>query len=92
MAPATPMKRRTLLKSTLLGAGASVMLARHGRANAEKPQYGGKLRVAYNLAPGALDPVVGRSGGDAYYWRQFVDQLGILLQDNGVPSGYPIVL
>ncbi len=24
--------------------------------------------------------------------RQFVDQLGTLLQDNGVPSGYPIVL
>ena len=75
MATGKALKRRTLLRSTLLGAGASVMLARHGRAQAEKPQYGGKLRVAYNLAPGALDPVVGRSGGDAYYWRQFVDQL-----------------
>jgi ABC-type transport system substrate-binding protein len=75
MATGKALKRRTLLRSTLLGAGASVMLARHGRAQAEKPQYGGKLRVAYSLAPGALDPVVGRSGGDAYYWRQFVDQL-----------------
>lgn len=69
------LPRRTLLKASLLGAGSTVLLARHGRAAAEKPQYGGKLRVAYQLAPGALDPVVGRSGGDAYYWRQFVDQL-----------------
>jgi len=69
------MKRRTLIKASLAGAGSTVLLARHGRANAEKPQYGGTLRVAYQLAPGALDPVVGRSGGDAYYWRQFVDQL-----------------
>jgi ABC-type transport system substrate-binding protein len=75
MATPRPLKRRTLLKSTMAGAGATVLLARHGRAQAEKPQYGGKLRVAYQLAPGALDPVVGRSGGDAYYWRQFVDQL-----------------
>lgn len=75
MAKARSLKRRTLLKATLAGAGSTVLLARHGRAQAEKPQYGGKLRVAYQLAPGALDPVVGRSGGDAYYWRQFVDQL-----------------
>lgn len=72
---ANTLRRRTLLKASLAGAGATVLLARHGRAAAEKPQYGGKLRVAYQLAPGALDPVVGRSGGDAYYWRQFVDQL-----------------
>lgn len=75
MAKPRPLARRTLLKATLAGAGSTVLLARHGRAQAEKPQYGGKLRVAYQLAPGALDPVVGRSGGDAYYWRQFVDQL-----------------
>ena len=49
--------RRTLLKATLAGAGSTVLLARHGRAQAEKPQYGGKLRVAYQLAPGALDPL-----------------------------------
>lgn len=75
MARSGSLPRRTLLKGSLAGAGASVLLARHGRAAAKKPQYGGKLRVAYQLAPGALDPVVGRSGGDAYYWRQFCDQL-----------------
>lgn len=32
MATGKALKRRTLLRSTLLGAGASVMLARHGRA------------------------------------------------------------
>lgn len=72
---AKSLKRRTLIKASLLGAGSTVLLARHGRAQAEKPQYGGKLRVAYQIAPGALDPVVGRSGGDHYYWRPIVDQL-----------------
>ena len=71
----TKLRRRTVLKATLAGAGSTVLLARHGRAAGDKPQYGGKLRVAYQLAPGALDPVTGRSGGDAYYWRQFCDQL-----------------
>ncbi len=75
MANGKPLPRRALLKGALIGAGSTVLLARHGRAAAEKPQYGGSLRVAYNLAPGALDPVLGRSGGDAYYWRQFCDQL-----------------
>ncbi len=75
MANSNAFRRRTLVKSAVLGAGSTVLLARHGRAAADKPQYGGKLRVAYQLAPGALDPVVGRSGGDAYYWRQFCDQL-----------------
>ena len=69
------VRRRAILRGAVLGAGSTVLLARHGRAAAEKPQYGGKLRVAYALAPGALDPVTGRSGGDAYYWRQFCDQL-----------------
>jgi len=68
------MSRRALLGATA-GAGSMVMLARHGRAAAEKPQYGGTLKVAYNIAPGALDAHVGRSGGDAYYWRQMYDQL-----------------
>ena len=31
--------------------------------------------MAFQIAPGALDPVVGRSGGDHYYWRPIVDQL-----------------
>ena len=72
---AKSLKRRTMLKASLLGAGSTVLLARHGRAQAEKPLYGGKLRVAFQIAPGALDPVVGRSGGDHYYWRPIVDQL-----------------
>ena len=39
------------------------------------PQYGGHLRVGYALEPTSLDAVLGRSGGDAYYWRQIYDQL-----------------
>ena len=39
------------------------------------PRYGGHLRVGYNIAPTSLDAVLGRSGGDAYYWRQIFDQL-----------------
>lgn len=42
---------------------------------ADKPQYGGHLRVAYQLFPTSLDAILGRSGGDAYYWRQIYDQL-----------------
>ena len=43
-------------------------------ANGE-PVYGGHLRVGYVLEPTSLDAVLGRSGGDAYYWRQIYDQL-----------------
>lgn len=75
MARSPSLGRRTVLRGATLGAGATVLLARHGRAAADKPHYGGTLRVAYQLAPGAIDPVVGRSGGDAYYWRQFTDPL-----------------
>ncbi|MCZ6887158.1 MAG: ABC transporter substrate-binding protein [Gammaproteobacteria bacterium] len=42
---------------------------------AEPPQYGGHLRVGYGIEPTSLDAVLGRSGGDAYYWRQIYDQL-----------------
>ena len=42
---------------------------------ANQPKYGGELRFAYTLAPGSLDPAVGTSGGDAYYWQQIFDQL-----------------
>jgi ABC-type transport system substrate-binding protein len=41
----------------------------------EKPQYGGHLTVGYTLEPTSLDPIAGRSGGDAYYWRQMFDEL-----------------
>ena len=38
-------------------------------------RYGGHLRVGFTLEPTSLDAVLGRSGGDAYYWRQIYDQL-----------------
>jgi peptide/nickel transport system substrate-binding protein len=41
----------------------------------ETPKYGGHLRVGYALEPTSLDPIVGRSGGDTYYFRQMFDQL-----------------
>ena len=44
-------------------------------AVAEQPRYGGHLRIAYTNEPMSLDAVLGRSGGDAYYWRQIFDQL-----------------
>ncbi|HEY0421439.1 MAG TPA: hypothetical protein VGC80_18125, partial [Acetobacteraceae bacterium] len=61
-------------RSVLVGAGAAVMTARRAGA-AEKPQYGGRLRVAFGSFPAALDAVLGRAGFDAYYWRQMYDQL-----------------
>ena len=39
------------------------------------PRYGGHLRVGYALEPMSLDAVLGRSGADAYFWRQIFDQL-----------------
>jgi len=42
---------------------------------AGKPQYGGHLRIGYATEPTSLDAALGRSGGDAYYWRQIYDQL-----------------
>ena len=42
---------------------------------AAAPKYGGHLRFAYNLEASSLDPHLGRSGGDAYYWKQMYDLL-----------------
>ncbi|MDP7638262.1 MAG: ABC transporter substrate-binding protein [Candidatus Hydrogenedentes bacterium] len=39
------------------------------------PRYGGHLRVGYTIGPTSLDAVLGRSGGDTYYWRQIFDNL-----------------
>ncbi len=39
------------------------------------PRYGGHLRVGYSIEPTSLDAVLGRSGGDTYYWRQIFDNL-----------------
>ena len=41
----------------------------------DKPQYGGHLRVGLDPEPTSLDPIAGRSGFDAYYYRQIFDQL-----------------
>ena len=41
----------------------------------QQPQHGGHLRVGFNSEPTSLDAVLGRSGADAYYWRQVFDQL-----------------
>jgi ABC-type transport system substrate-binding protein len=41
----------------------------------DKPQYGGHLRVGLGTEPTSLDPIAGRSGFDAYYYRQIFDQL-----------------
>ena len=52
-----------------------LVLALASSAFGEQPRYGGHLRVGYTLEPMSLDAVLGRSGGDAYYWRQIFDQL-----------------
>ncbi len=39
------------------------------------PRYGGHLRIGYAIGPTSLDAVLGRSGGDTYYWRQIFDNL-----------------
>ena len=44
-------------------------------ADSTGPRYGGHLRVGYTIEPTSLDAVLGRSGGDAYYWHQIFDQL-----------------
>jgi len=43
--------------------------------SAATPKYGGHLRVGYGLEASSLDPHLGRSGGDAYYWKQMYDLL-----------------
>ena len=55
--------------------GNSLGVAVDAQARADGPRYGGHLRVGYGLEPTSLDAALGRSGGDAYYWRQIYDQL-----------------
>ena len=45
------------------------------KTTAQGIQYGGHLRIGLATEPTSLDAVLGRSGGDAYYWRQIFDQL-----------------
>lgn len=53
----------------------ALMLSTAVSEAAEKPQYGGHLRVAIQLFPNSLDAILGRAGTDAYYWRQIYNQL-----------------
>ncbi|NKB99149.1 MAG: hypothetical protein GKR90_11745 [Pseudomonadales bacterium] len=46
-----------------------------GVTTAQGIQYGGHLRIGFTTEPTSLDAVLGRSGGDAYYWHQIFDQL-----------------
>jgi peptide/nickel transport system substrate-binding protein len=74
------LDRRTLgvtAAATLASALVSPVMAqdkpRQGPNQA--PRQGGHLRVGYQLFPTSLDAILGRSGGDAFYWRQIYDQL-----------------
>jgi ABC-type transport system substrate-binding protein len=44
-------------------------------ADSSSPRYGGHLRVGHYIEPSSLDAVLGRFGGDAYYFRQMFDNL-----------------
>jgi peptide/nickel transport system substrate-binding protein len=63
----------------MMRAGAASVLALglacSGAAAQDTPQYGGHLTVGVALEPTSLDPATGRSGGDAYYYRQIFDNL-----------------
>ncbi len=64
---------------TLSGCGSDVetsdMTAQPPKPPPASPRHGGHLRVGFGLEPTSLDAVLGRSGGDAYYWHQIFDQL-----------------
>jgi ABC-type transport system substrate-binding protein len=73
--------RLILILGMLVGCGAGGERASSVRdegpieTTAQGHQYGGHLRVGYTIEPTSLDAVLGRSGGDAYYWHQIFDQL-----------------
>jgi ABC-type transport system substrate-binding protein len=66
---------KLLPRAGLVGVALGLLSVMSPLAAQEKPQYGGHLRVGYGLEPTSLDPIAGRSGGDAYYFRQIFDQL-----------------
>jgi ABC-type transport system substrate-binding protein len=49
--------------------------AKPRHVTAQGIQYGGHIVIGYNTEPTSLDAILGRSGGDAYYWHQIYDQL-----------------
>lgn len=68
--------RRTALKTITAGIAAGAALVTAGVAQAQDtPKYGGHLRVGLPFELTSLDPVLGRGGGDAYYFHQIFDQL-----------------
>ena len=64
---------------TLSGCGSGIetsdMTAQPSKPPPASPRHGGHLRVGVSGEPTSLDAVLGRSGGDAYYWHQIFDQL-----------------
>ena len=78
-------RRGFLRASAALTTGSAAGWAVQSARAQDKPQYGGHLRVGYTIEPTSLDPIAGRSGGDAYYWRQMFDQL-VDLNQAGAPD------
>lgn len=56
-------------------AGLIFLMALAPQFAAAAPKDGGHLRFGYGLEASSLDPHMGRSGGDAYYWKQMYDLL-----------------
>ena len=75
-----------LAAATLVGCGDEGGGTGGGGTGAE-PQLGGDLIVGYALNPSSLDPHLGNSGGDDYYWRAMFDTLvGVDQNYNPDPS------
>ena len=55
--------------------GANDTSEQAAETTAQGIQYGGHLKIGFTTEPTSLDAVLGRSGGDAYYWHQIYDQL-----------------
>lgn len=59
----------TALRTAVLGAGLAAALATHPAAAADRPTYGGELRVAVPLPPRTSDPALARELQDAVLAR-----------------------
>jgi peptide/nickel transport system substrate-binding protein len=72
------MKHGNILKAkgwTVVIASVAILFFGLQPCGADTPKYGGHLRFAYGLEASSLDPHLGRSGGDGYYWKQMFDLL-----------------